>query len=144
MAFGIISRPAISVRHARSTVTFSNSSGTVPVFNTTGRVFVTALSAYCTADLVEDGAVSSIELGGATDADAFIVQTDPATIGTGEWWADASPVGGVKQIDPIQIDVLTDEDVILTITGGIDLDSGTLVFDFWYLPITDGAVLAAA
>lgn len=130
-----------TLRHARSTVIFASTSGTVTVFTTTGRVLISKLTAFCTDTLVEDGAVASIELGGATDADAFIVQTDPSTIDVNEWWADASPVGGVKQMDALQIDVMTDEDMILTITGGVDLDSGTIVFDVWYLPVTDNGKL---
>ena len=131
-----------SIRTARSTVTFSSTSGTVTVFTTTGRVFITALTAFCTTDIVENGAVASIELGGATDADAFIVQTDPAAISANEWWADATPVGGVKQMDAIQVDVMTDENVILTITGGTNLTSGVLVFDVWYVSVTDDGNLA--
>ncbi len=136
--------PLTRMRHVRKTLTFANSSGAVDVFTITGRVMVSIITAYCTADLVEEGAVTSIELGGATDPDAFIVQTDPATIDANEWWADATPVGGVKQVDALQIDALTDEDIIATITGGTDLDSGTIVFDVWYLPVTDGGLLVAA
>lgn len=130
------------LRHASKTITFSNSSGTVTVFTATGRALILSLTAYCTADLVEDGAVTSIELGGATDPDAFIVQTDPATIDANEWWADATPVGGTKQMDALQIDVMTDEDIILTITGGTDLDSGAIVFDVWYMAATDDGNLS--
>ena len=130
------------LRHADKTITFSNTSGTVTVFSITGRVLILSLTAFCTADLVEDGAVTGIELGGATDVNAFIVSTDPATIDANEWWADASPVGGVKQMDALQVDVMTDEDIILTITGGTDLNSGAIVFDVFYLPLTDGASLS--
>ena len=131
-------------RHASSTITFANSSGTVDVFTITGRVLILALTAFCTADLVEDGTVTGIELGGATDPNAFILSTDPAAIDANEWWADATPVGGVKQMDALQIDVMTDEDIILTITGGTDLDSGTIDFDVFYLALTAGASLVAS
>lgn len=141
---GPVPDTSVRQRHARAVVTFANSSGTVTVFNITGRVFVTALAAYCTTDLVETGSVTNLELGGATDPNGFIISADPAAIDENEWWADATPVGGVKQADPIQIDVMTDEDVILTITGGTDIASGVIVFDFWYLPVTDGATLVAA
>ncbi len=131
-----------TLRHARSTVVFSDTSGTVTVFTITGRVNILSLTAFCTDTLVEDGAVASIELGGATDLDAFIVQTNPSDISVNEWWADANPVGGVKQMDALQIDVMTDENLILTIVGGTDLNSGTLVFDVFYLPLTDNGLLA--
>ncbi|MCH7542601.1 MAG: hypothetical protein IIB65_03070, partial [Proteobacteria bacterium] len=113
-------------------------------FTTTGRVLGALITALCTADLVEDGAVTGIELGGATDPNALIVSTDPAAIDANEWWADATPVGGTKQVDAIQIDALTDEDIILTITGGTDLNSGTIVFDVFYLPVTSGGGLVAS
>ncbi len=130
--------------HVRKTVTFLNTSGTVDVFTITGRVWVRRLTAFCTADLVEDGAVAGIELGGATDVNAFIVSTDPAAIDANEWWYDGTPLGGVVIPDALQQDKLTDEDVILTITGGTDIDSGAIVFDFWYYQITDGSSLVAA
>ena len=141
---GSLNNPAVGVaiRHARSTVTFSNTSGTVTVFTITGRTLITTLTAYCTTSVIENGAVDTIELGGATDLNAFIVQTNPSLITANKWWADATPVGGVKQMDAIQIDVMTDENLILTIVGGTDLNSGTIVFDIWYLPITDSGALA--
>ncbi len=129
-------------RHARVTVTFANSSGAVTVFTITGRVRAKSLTAFCTADVVEDGAVTGIELGTTSDPNSLIVSTDPADIDTGEWWADATPVAGSKQQDALQSDVLISEDVILTITGGTDLDSGTIVFDVWYVPVTDNGALA--
>ena len=135
--------PAITdMRHERSIITFSNTSGTVTVFTTTGRVFGALITAFCTADLVEDGAVTGIELGGATDPNALIVSTDPAAIDANEWWTGASPAGGILQADAIQIDWMTDEDIILTITGGTDLDSGTIEFDVWFFPITDDGNLS--
>lgn len=130
------------LRHARKPITFSNTSGTVTVFPITGRVNILSLTAYCTTSVIENGAVDTIELGGATDLNAFIVQTNPSLITANKWWADATPVGGVKQMDAIQIDVMTDEDIILTILGGTNLASGVIVFDTWYLPVTDSGLLA--
>ncbi len=139
----IVTPPSAATRrHARQTVTFLNTSGTVTVFSITGRVRVDRLTAFCTADLVEDGAVSGIELGGATDPNAFIVSTDPAAIDANEWWFDGTPVGGVAPLDTLQIDAVTDEDIILTITGGTDLDSGAIVFDVWYFAVTENGLLS--
>ncbi len=129
------------VPHARSTVTFSNSSGTVTVFTITGRVRVTEFTAFCTADVVEDGAVSGIECGTTADPNLLIVSTDPADIDSGEFWPNASPIASV-QMDALQLDVLLSENIILTITGGTDLDSGAIIFDVWYEPITDNGALA--
>ena len=136
--------PNALLKHEQSTITFLNSSGAVDVFTITGRVRIATLSAYVTVDVVEDGAVAGIELGGATDPNAFIVSTDPADLDANEWWYDASPTGGPVVIDALQLDKLTDEDIILTITGGTDLNSGVIVFDAWYYPATTNGELAAA
>ena len=85
----------VELFHARNLITFLNSSGTVDVFTTTGRVWIRRLTAFCTANLVEDGSVTGIELGGATDANALIVSTDPAAIDANELWFDGTPTGGV-------------------------------------------------
>ncbi len=139
----VITPPSAATRrHARQTITFANTSGTVTVFSITGRVRIDRITAFCTVDLVEDGAVSGIELGGATDPNALIVSTDPAAIDANEWWFDGTPVGGIAQIDALQIDAVTDEDIILTITGGTDLDSGAIVFDVWYYSVTQGGLLS--
>lgn len=136
--------PLATMVHRRKTVTFSSDSGTVTVFTITGEVMGSLLIARCTDTVVENGAVTSIELGGTTDKDALIVQTNPSLIQTGKWWTDATPLAGPVQVDALQIDWLLDEDMILTIIGGTDLTSGTIVFDVLYLPITDGAGLVAA
>ncbi len=136
--------PLTRMRHVRKVVTFLNSSGTVDVFTITGEVMASLVTARCTTSVVEDGAVASIELGGATDPDALIVQTNPSLLVAGTWWKDATPIAGHAQVDAAQIDVLLAEDVILKIIGGTDLDSGVLVFNAWYLPNTDDGLLVAA
>ncbi len=142
--FGLVPVSTAVLRHATSTITFSNTNGTVDVYTITGRVWVRRLTAFCTATLVEDGAVASIELGGATDLNAFIVQTNPSDISVNEWWYDATPTGGVVIPDALQQDKLTDEDIILTIVGGTDLDSGAIVFDVWYYAVTSDGQLVEA
>lgn len=132
------------LRHERSTITFLNSSGTVDVYTITGQVWIRRITAFCTADLVEDGSVSGIELGGATDANGLIVSTDPAAIDANEWWYDGTPLGGLVVPDALQQDKLTDEDIILTITGGTDLNSGAIEFNVWYYAASAGASLVAS
>lgn len=134
----------VSLRHTTAPITFADSSGTVTVATNTGRVLITALTAHVTASVIEDGAVTSIELGGATDKDAFIVQTNPSLLVAGTWWVDATPVAAIAQINALQTDVMTDEDIILTIIGGTDLDSGAIVFDFFYLSLVAGSLLVPA
>lgn len=135
--------PGAEMQHAQSTIVFADSSGVVIVFTRTGRVFGSLITAFCTDTLIEDGAVASISLGGATDAQGLIVNTNPSDISVNEFWFDATPVSGLVHVDPLQIDWMTDENVTLTIIGGTDIASGTIVFDVWYLPLTsDGALVA--
>lgn len=134
----------VNLRHTTSTVTFANSSVTVPVATNTGRVLISAMGSHVTDSVVEDGAVVSIELGTTTDPDGLIAQTNPSLLLAGTFWVDATPVAALVQMDAAQIDVMTSESLILTIIGGTDLDSGTIVFDFWYLSMTTGALLIAA
>ena len=130
--------------HESSTITFLNSSGVVDVFTITGRVWIRRLTAFCTTSLVEDGTVTGIELGGATDPNGLIVSTDPDAIDINEWWFDGTPTGGLVIPDALQQDKLTDEDIILTITGGTDLDSGAIEFNVWYYAASAGASLVAS
>ncbi len=134
----------VNLRHTPVTVTFANSSGTVAVATNTGRVLISACAAHVTDSVVEDGAVTSIELGTTTDPDGLIVQTNPSLLLSGTFWVDATPVAALAQMAAAQIDVMTAESLILTITGGTDLDSGTIVFDFWYMSMTTGALLVPA
>ncbi len=134
----------VNLRHTTSTVTFANSSGTVAVATNTGRVLISALSAHVTASVVEDGAVTGLELGTTTDPNGLIVSVNPSLLLAGTFWVDDTPLAALAQMDAAQVDVMTSESIILTITGGTDLDSGSIVFDFWYLSMTTGALLIAA
>lgn len=140
----VYSPPSLTeMQHAQSEIVFSDSSGVVTVFTRTGRVFGSLITAFCTDTLIEDGAVASISLGGATDAQGLIVNTNPSDISVNEFWFDATPASGLVQVDALQIDWMTDENVILTIIGGTDIASGTIVFDVWYLPLTSDSALVA-
>ncbi len=131
-----------TLRHARSTLTFASTSGTVTVFTITGRVWIRRLTAFCTVNVVENGAVDGIVLGGATDTNGLIETVNPSLLLANLWWFDATPTGGLVIPNALQQDKLTDEDVIATIAGGTDLTSGELVFDAFYYPLTSNGQLA--
>ncbi len=133
----------VNLQHRRATITFANNSGTVTVFTLTGRVMVLAVAAFVTVDVVETGAVTGLEFGVTADPNLFILSANPSDLDANEWWTDASPQAGGVAMDDLQKDKLIAQDPILTITGGTDLASGTIVFDIWYLPITDDGALAA-
>ena len=128
----------------RKTIVFLNSSTDVPVFDVTGRVLIIYLTAFCTDNIVEDGAVAGIVLGTVADRNVLITTINPSEIAVNEWWTGGASVTESIQMSDSQKDVLISANIILTITGGIDLDSGTIIFDVWYYPITDDGALVAA
>ncbi len=126
-----------------STVTFATDSGTVDVFTISGRVFISLITAHCITSLTESGSVTSLELGGATDDNYLIEAINPSTLVANTWWIDGTAVGGGTQINALQVDAVTDEDIIITIKGGTAVATGAIVFTVHYLPLTDGATLTA-
>jgi hypothetical protein len=91
-------------------------------------------------------------MGTAIDVDAFIALTTATDIDANEWWTAASPAVGSKS----PLEVLTGglvtsqgaknlhESIILDVTTADSVDSGVIVFDVWYRPITDNGRLVAA
>ena len=143
-------------RHVRSTIAFDGTGGngavgTVDVFTITGRVYIARFVAYCTENLTEGGATATIELGGATDINGLLAQVTATALDNTEWWHASGIIGGLASLGSqatsgattSQIDKVTDEDIILTV-GTQSVDDGTVIFDCWYTPITDGASLVAA
>ena len=141
----IIQRGLIGTRHVRATLAFDGSTvgdvGTDTIFAITGRVWLLGFTAFCTESLTEGGATATAEVGTATDINGLIVQTIATAIDINEWWFDATPLPGLVQMDALQIDALLSEDIILT-TGSQTISNGTIIFDAWYIPITDNGALA--
>ena len=142
-----------ALRHVRQSWTFvAGTTGSVAahtVFTITGRVFVDLITAFCSDTLTSAG-TPAITLGTAGDADGFIVAPTGGAPGlvTGDWWTSAASanlsVGPVVVVTGQQVTSqrykLLSESILLdipvsTVTGG------TLIFDAWYLPITDGSSL---
>ena len=133
---------------SRSVVAFDGSAGggesdapsIVTVFTITGRVFVTRITAFCTATLVSagGGTLALSATGGAT----MIAATIAANIATNDIWVDASPtdVGCVVVPAALQNQIIS-ANIILTIATA-DITGGTLIFDVWYEPITENGLLS--
>lgn len=142
-------------RHVRQTFTFAGEATTgspFTMFTVTGRVRITHITAYCTT-LLGVTATPSVSLGIAGDTDAFIVSTLASDIDANEWWGAATPNSGSHNpassitggLVTSQLNKWVSSDVILTMTGaGGSVDSGVIVIDIWYYPITDNGALAAA
>lgn len=142
-------------RHSQKTITFTGAAGggaagTVTVFTLTGRVIVHYVTAYCTADLTTTGA-ATIEFGVTADTDTFIVQTVATAIDVDEWWGDATPAAGsvVVSIPASTVDGIGSAQSFKTLStnplltiGTADVNGGSIVFDIFYTPLTDGARLA--
>ncbi len=139
-------------RHVRSTIAFDGSSGngaqgTVDVFTRTGRVRLRLITAFCTETL--EGASATVKLGGSTDPDGMIQQTTATTLAANDWWVDATTAAGTTS--PLythsggnvasQAEKLVSEDIIITVATQ-DVTNGTIIFDAFYIPITDDGALS--
>lgn len=142
------------LRAPHKTITFTGASGlglkdvAVPVYTVTGRV----LLIYGTA-LVGDTLVSASDLGtislGTASKPIFLVGASTVAAGAGainDWWFNTGfssglayeMVGGAAQGDFVP--VACNENIIIT-PATQNITAGSLIFDFWYRPITDGASL---
>ena len=138
--------PKFQIRPVRTTIAFDGSSGngatgTVTVFTLTGRVWLLGLSAFCTENLTEGGATSTIKLGTASSTAGLIAVVNSVDIDNNEWWMDGTPAAGLVQMNTAQVDVLLSENVILTVATQ-SVSNGTIIFDAWYKTVTANGLLA--
>lgn len=143
-----------SAQHVRNTYTFvagtTGSVATHTIFTITGRVFVELLTAFCSETLTSGG-TPAITLGTVGDVDGFIAAPTGGAPGlvTGDWWTAATSanlsVGPLEVVTGGQVTSqwhkLLSENIDLVIPVST-VTGGTLIFDVWYWPITDGARLA--
>ena len=138
--------------HVRKTVAFTGATGvgeigTVNVFTITGRVLLREWPVFCTENLVSAGG-GSIALGVA-GVTTRLIGTTLAAGGSGlvanDIWVDTSPADiGAGTLNKFNVgEQIITQDIIITVTTG-DVTDGTLVFDVWYLPLTDDGALVAA
>jgi hypothetical protein len=123
---------------AESTITFANTTGTVPVFTVTGMVQI-KLVPECTTN-VASAAAADIELGVSTDPNAMIAATTATDLDATNIWIDASPDSNIEALSTSRDYIIGNSDnVIMTLSGQVD--SGVLVFRCFWKPIsTDGMV----
>ncbi len=142
---GGLNNPIEMMRHVRKTHQVTSSTGTtaIDLFTITGRVLIVYYTGYCTETLNPENGDETIEVGGATDPNGLLAQISASTLDISEWWV-AAATGGIVQMDALALDVLTDEDIILTVAGTTGYDDGTVVYDCWYLPVTPDGLLVAA
>lgn len=148
--------PGERLYRARKTIAFDGTAGngavgTVTVFTITGRVAVLYITAFCTENLTSDPTPggATIALGTANRSAKFIGSTTAENLDINEWWVDGTPLTEAVNIinqttngaDPSQMNVVCSANIVVTV-GTDDVTDGTIIFDVWYYPVTDGASLA--
>lgn len=146
------------IKPVRKTIAFDGTAGngavgTVTVFTIAGRVFVHKFGAFCTESLAEAAPTASITCGTTSQVTGFFANpTGGATdLALNDWWgaAAAATVPGLSSAGLNATSGATgsaqdkwcSENIILTI-GTQNVTNGTLIFDIWYEPVTDGATLS--
>ena len=133
-------------RHVRLSKTFANTSGNgavgdVTIFTVTGRVWLLGFTAFCTDGLTEGGATATVQVGTAAVDGAIIPVVNAVDIDTNEWWMDGTPAAELVQMDAAQVDVLVSSNIVVKVTTQ-GVTGGTILFDAWFIPITDNGALA--
>ena len=133
-------------RHVRKTVAFDNTAGNgaagaVTLFTITGRVWMTGFSAFCTETLT--GAATTVSVGVASSVAGIIAVSTGTDIVANDWWVDATPAE-IGLADPVttQVDMLVSQTIICDVIGAAGVTDGTIVFDCWFVPITDNGNLS--
>ncbi len=134
-----------AARHVRLSKTFANSAGNgatgdVTIFTVTGRVWLLGITAFCTSGLTEALATATVQLGSSSGV-TLIAVVNAVDIDTNEWWTDGTPVAQLDQMDAAQVDAVVSSDIVV-IVGTQALTGGTIIFDAWFIPITDNGSLS--
>jgi len=116
------------------------------IFTVTGVVKI-QMFGECTTDLV-GGATLETGIAGATAI--FNAQTTDTDIDTGElWFNNATPAAyfilgeSTAAADNLPDYVLNGQDIILTVSGGNDTDSGVIDFYAIWIPLSDDGLVEA-
>ena len=142
----IIGRGLLATKHVTKTIAFDGSAGngavgTVTIFTITGRIWLLAITAFCTEDLTEGGATATIEIGSSTVEAGLIPVINAVGIDNNDWWVADPGLAGLVQIQAAQVDVVMSENIIATVRAQA-VNNGTLVFDVFYIPVTSNGALA--
>lgn len=139
-----ISAPqSLELRAPTKTITFTGGAGAgavgqVAVYTVTGQVLIKQLVVRCTTTLV--GATATLSLGRAASVSALIGVTTATTITAGQFWADTTPLAGLKGLTAALQNVLANLNITLDVLVAA-ITAGVLVVDAIYVPLTsDGAL----
>ena len=134
------------IKHSRATVTFDGTSGkglagtAVTVFTVTGRIYIHALTAFCTTNLNQAQATAQISLGTTNQPTRFIGAMNSVDLDANAWWVTTTPAPGSIDLPDALQSVLVGENIIVNPTAQ-NTNDGIVVFDLFWEAITDnGAV----
>ena len=153
-----IPNQATGLRHVRKTITFDGSANNgnlgdeIPVFATTGAVYVSLVSAYISSSLVCS----------APSQTGLYVGPSPTTSGYAADWGNPTALNGstgdgsagqwvsVPTFGIITYPSFTSmpvgyDDVVFKVVNlgtGADITGGTIIVDAWYYAVTDDGALA--
>lgn len=122
-------------------LTFSNDTGTVPLFTVTGDVRI-ELIAICKTSLASI-AGANMRLGIVGYTNAILVDTLATELDANEFWNDQSPTDEIQTSDRARrYDISNGNDIVLTLDAQID--SGAITFYcYWTQHSTNGLIVAA-
>ena len=142
------SGPVDSLERVTKTLAFDGNAnlgavGVVPLFTTTGEVWIISIVPFCTEDLTEGGATATIVLGVVGDTNLFIGSLNAVDIDANEFWVDTTPVGNGIALPSALMDVVITDNIVATVASQT-VNNGTIRFDVYWRPLSDGATLIAA
>ena len=133
---------------ARKTITFTGAAGlgavgAVPLFTTTGQVFIERLVPFCTTLLTEAGATATLALGVTGSTSLFIAATTAVDIDANEFWVDTAPDAAGVALPAALIAIAINANIIGTVAAQ-NVNSGVIDFTVYWRPLSSGATLVAA
>lgn len=134
-------------RHSRITVAFTGAAGLgaagdVPLFTVSGEILVTKIISFCTEDLVSGGGGNLI-LGTTNTTNLFIGATTATAVDANEYWVTTTPTRSIA-LPAACKDILVGNENILATVGVADVTDGTIIFDLYWLPVSESASVAPA
>lgn len=146
------------LRHVRKTITFDGSANNgnlgdeIPVFATTGAVYVSLVSAYISSSLVCSApshtglyvGPSPTTSGYADDWGAPTALNGSTGDGSAGQWVSVPTFGIITYPSFTTMPVGYDDVVfkVVDLGAGADITGGTIIVDAWYYPVTDDGALA--
>ncbi len=142
------SGPVDSLERVTKTVAFDGNAnlgavGVVPLFTTTGEVWIISIVPFCTEDLTEGGATAKLDLGVTGSITLFIAETTATAIDANEFWVSNAPDANGVALPSALMDVVITDNIIGTAVDQA-ISNGTIRFDVYWRPLSDGATLIAA